>query len=111
MDMIEQRMEGMEERLGTVENNVDKLINIQSGVVEILREQRGEILELRRDIGRLANLQVDVVEMLRVQHEELILHREELQETKRFNQQTRKLWVIIARKMDWLDEDLDIDSL
>ena len=46
-----------------------------------------------------------------MQHEELRLQREELQETKRFNQQTRKLWVIIARKMDWLDEDLDVDSL
>ena len=102
--MIEQRMDGMEQRLGSVENNVDKLINIQSDVIEMLKEQRGEILELRRDTTRLANLQVDVVEMLRVQHEEL-------QEMKRFNQQTRKLWVIIARKMDWLDEDLEIDSL
>ena len=97
--------------MGRVENNQDRLIRIQSDVIEILKEQRGEILELRRDTSRLANLQVDVAEMLRTQHEELRLQREELQETKRFNQQTMKLWVIIARKMDWLDEDLDIDSL
>ena len=90
--------------MGSVESNQDKLISIQSDVIEILKEHRGEMRELRRDTSRLAGLQVDVVEMLRVQHEEL-------QETKRFNQQTRKLWVIIARKMDWLDEDLDIDSL
>ena len=109
--MIEQRMDDMEQRLGRVENNQDTLIRIQSDVIEILKEQRKEIQEIRRDTSRLASIQVDVVEMLRVQHEELRLQREELQETKRFNQQTRKLWVIIARKMDWLDEDLDIDSL
>ena len=104
-------MDGMEQRLGSVENSLDKLINIQGDVIKILKGQREEILQLRRDTNRLAGIQVDVVEMLRVQQEELKLHREELQETKRFNQQTRQLWIIIARKMDWLDEDLDIDNL
>ena len=71
---------------------------------EILETKTAEeILEIRRNIG-LENVQRDVVEMLKEQRQEVL-------EMKRFNQQTRKLWVLIARKMDWLDEDLDIDSL
>ena len=129
MDVFEQRME---KRLGNVENSLDRLVVIQGDVVEILKEQREEILEIRRNNERLAIIQRDVVEILKEQREEVLEIRRdniglatvqrdivemlkgqrlEILEMKRFNQQTRQLWVLIARKMDWLDEDLDIDSL
>ena len=139
MDAIEQRVDIMEKRLESVEDSQDRLTTMQGDVLEMLKGQREEILEIRRNSERLAiiqrdvtemlkghdaeilelkrgnnrleDVQRDVVEMLRAQNEELKLHREELQESKRFNRQTRQLWIIIARKMDWLDEDLDIDSL
>ncbi len=97
-------MDGMEERMGGVENNQDRLAIIQGDVLEMLKGHREEILEIRRNNERLAIIQRDVVEMLKEQRQEVL-------EMKRFNQQTRQLWVLIARKMDWLDEDLDIDSL
>ena len=104
MDVIEQRMNRMEQRLVSVENSQARLTTIQGDVLEILKGQREEILEIRRQSERLAIIQRDVAETLK-------LHREELQEMKRFNRQTRQMWVLIARKMDWLDEDLDIDGL
>ena len=129
MDVFEQRME---KRLGNVENSLDRLVVIQGDVVEMLKGQRQEILETRQHNERLAIIQRDVVEMLKEQREEILEirrnnerlaiiqrdvvemlkeQRQEVLEMKRFNQQTRQLWVLIARKMDWLDEDLDIDSL
>ena len=122
----------IEQRLGNVENILDKLANIQGDVIEMLKGQREEILEIRRNNDRLAIIQRDVVEMLKGQREEILEirrnndrlasvqrdvvemlkgQRQEILEMERFNQQTRQLWVLIARKMDWLDEDLDIDSL
>ncbi len=111
MDSIEQRVDIMEKRLESVEDSQDRLTTMQGDVLEILKGQREEILEIRQQTERLSLIQLEVTEILRAQNEELKLHREELQESKRFNRQTRQLWVIIARKMDWLDEDLDIDSL
>ena len=149
MDVFEQRME---KRLGNAENSLDRIVDIQGDVVEMLKGQREEILETRQHNDRLAIVQRDVVEILKEQREEILERqhndrlaiiqrdvvmlkeqreeileiierlardvvemlkeqRQEVLEMKRFNQQTRQLWVLIARKMDWLDEDLDIDSL
>ena len=90
--------------MGNAENILDRLANVHIDVVEMLKGQRAEILEIRQHNDRLVNIQGDVVEMLKGQRQEIL-------EMKRFNQQTRQLWVLIARKMDWLDEDLDIDNL
>ncbi len=111
MATIEERMDIMEGRLTSVEKGQDMLVAIQGDILEVLKGQREEILEIKRNSERLAIIQRDMVVMLKGQQEELKLHREELQEMKRFNQQTRQMWVMMARKMDWLDEDLDIDSL
>ena len=97
-------LKGQRQEILEIRQHNDRLAIVQRDVVEILKEQREEILEIRQHNDRLAIVQRDVVEMLKGQRQEIL-------EMKRFNQQTRQLWVLIARKMDWLDEDLDIDSL
>lgn len=132
MDTIEQRIDIMEKRMESVEDSQDRLTTMQGDILEILKGQREEILEIRRHNERLAIIQRDVVKMLKGYDAEVLElrrdnnrledvqrdvvemlkeQRQEVLEMKRFNRQTRQLWVIIARKMDWLDEDLDIDSL
>ena len=97
-------LKGHREEILEIRRNNERLAIIQRDVVEMLKEQRRGSPGDRRDNIGLATVQRDIVEMLKGQRLEIL-------EMKRFNQQTRQLWVLIARKMDWLDEDLDIDSL
>ena len=59
-------------------------------------------------IDRVISLQADLVsamKRLEAQHQERMDRMDrQLESTQRFNQGTRKLWIAIAKKMDWLDE-------
>lgn len=61
---------------------------------------------------RLSEIALDNKQMLRNheailtrQDERLARQDEKLEEMRRFNRQTRRLYVLIARKANWLDED------
>ena len=61
---------------------------------------------------RLGEIALDNKQMLRNHQAILASHDEKmskleagLEETRRFNRQTRRLYVLIARKANWLDED------
>ena len=81
MNLLQEQTKQHQERMNTQQ---DHMILLQ----EQNRQQREEI-KLHRD--------------------ELTLHREELKEMHRFNQQTRRMWILIARNMEWLAEDEDFD--
>ena len=46
-----------------------------------------------------------MVDLLRGQQEQLDHLQRNLESMNRFNVQTRRLWILIARKANWLDED------
>ena len=81
----------------------------QRMALELLARQQGHLGAIRED--RITHQeQLNVTReahnaQMAVLREELKLHREELQAMHRFNQQTRRLWILIARNMNWLGED------
>ena len=59
-------------------------------------------------INRVISLQADLVsamKRLEAQHQERMDRMDrQLESMQRFNRGARKLWIAIAKKMDWLDE-------
>ena len=70
-------MGGVEHRLGNVEKTLDRVIELQVQMVDLLRGQQEQLDHMQRN----------------------------LESMNRFNIQTRRLWILIARKANWLDED------
>ena len=72
----------VEDRLGRIENTVDKLVALQEDIVEILRNQQA-LLESQQAV---------------------------LEEMRQDNAYTRKLWVAVARKLNLFDDLQDADD-
>ena len=60
------------------------------------------LIALRED----HNAQMAVLrEDLKTHRGELKVQKEELKEVRLFNEQTRRMWILIAKNMDWLPDD------
>ncbi len=64
-------------------------------VKELQVHQQKQMAEQQK---QMADQQKQISEMRRE-------HREQMESMHRFNRGTRKLWVAIAKKVEWLDED------
>ena len=84
-----------EERLSHIEAAIVQLIDLNTNLSQSLAEQRRRTLAMEK--------RADAIEEWAAGTEK------RLESMDRFNRQTRRLWVMIARKVDWLDEE-DIDS-
>ena len=103
-------------RLDHVSNTLDQVAATQeydgkppcrtAGTTEGTAETAGEPTETA---GRTAGTARGQQQQLQTLTDEFRLHRQELREMHRFNQQTRRMWILIARNMEWLPEDEDFD--
>ena len=91
MEDVVQRLDDMNETLNTVTST-------QHLMAELLAGQQEQLTAIRED-------QKAQQEQLTAIREDLKTHREELREVRRFNEQTRRLWILIARNMEWLPDD------
>ena len=110
------RLDHMSDTLDQVAATQHLMANILSGHKERLNTQQDHMTLLqeqtRQHQERMNLLQEQTKqqrEEIKLHREELTLHREELKEMHRFNQQTRRMWILIARNMEWLPEDEDFD--
>lgn len=110
----------LEQRTTANEKAIKQLMSIQESTLELIREvkqtqveHQKSMAETRLDMAEtrreMAGMRREMAEM-RQEYLELIAemrreHQENMDEMRRFNAGTRKLWVAIARKVEWLDED------
>ncbi len=80
-----------EERLDRLEETDRKLSELMVEVIRLVHQQDGRLE--RQD------------EQLQLQREELQLQKELLAEVREDTKMTRRLWVRLATKHGWLDED------
>ena len=74
----------VEHRLGNVEKTLDHVIELQVQMVDLLKGQQEQLNHQQQQIDRM---------------------QQNLESMNRFNIQTRRLWILIARKANWFDED------
>ncbi len=95
-------LEDVVERLDHVSDTLDQVARTQNMMVDLLARQQQQ-LEVHQQ-------QLEVQQQhLQKLTEEFRLHREDSKEMHRFNQQARRMWILIARNMEWLPEDEDFD--
>jgi hypothetical protein len=85
----------LEQRVSANEAAINQLMAIQEGVFELIRE----VKQVQVD------QQVQMHQFQEQMHHQMHQFQEHMRSMDRFNQQTRRLWVKIAKKADWLDED------
>ena len=98
----------VEKRLTSVESAIDTLIELNTHFAGSMAEQqrRTAAMERRADaMERRADAMERRADAMEKRAEAV---EQNLESVRRFDRQTRKLWIMIARKVDWLDED-DID--
>ena len=71
------------------------MLSVQETTLELIREVKE--IQVRQQ-KQMADHQKQITVMRRE-------HREQMESMRRFNRGTRKLWVAIAKKVEWLDED------
>ena len=81
----------LEQRVSANETAINQLMTIQEGILELIREVK--------------QVQVDQQVQMHQFQEQMHQFQEHMRSMDRFNQQTRRLWVKIVKKADWLDED------
>ena len=131
---IVQRLDDVSDTLNTVTTTQHLLVELLAGQQEQLtairedqkshqeqlialredqKSHQEQLIALREDHKahqeQLIALREDHNAQMIAIREDLKTHREELKEIRRFNQQTRRMWIMIARNMEWLPEDEDFD--
>ena len=106
----------VEKRLTSVEEAIDLLLQLNTQFAgsladqqrrTIAMERRADAMEKRADA--VEEWAASMVKRADVMEKRLESVEQSLESVRRFDRQTRRLWVMIARKVDWLDEE-DIDS-
>ena len=88
-------LEEIGERLHYVSDTLDQVDRTQNLMVDLFARQQQHLEVQQQHLQTLTD--------------EFRLHREDSREMHRFNQQTRRMWILIARNMEWLPEDEDFD--
>ena len=109
----------LEQRVSANETAINQLMTIQEGVFELIREvkqvqvdQQVQINQFQQQMGQFQQqMNQFQVQMHQFQQQmgqfqqQMHQFQEHMGSMDRFNRQTRRLWVNIAKKVDWLDED------
>ena len=117
LENVENKAESLEMILNSISKHEDHVMDLHAQVVEMLRDQK---LHLLKHDEQIANQQVhlqklDVLlerQQQQMEHQQRQMEKqdERLDSMQRFNVQTRRIWVSMARKMDLDYEDPDLDS-
>ena len=92
----------LEQRVTANEESIRQIMSLQESTLELIREVKQTQVDFQKS---MVEMRREMVEMRREMVEMRRDHQEQMDEMRRFNAGTRKLWVAIARKVEWLDED------
>ncbi len=112
LEQVEERVANMEtvqdthsQTLDILANSHIELVRMTAGLDKSLKNQEKLLVELARIAARHDESLIDHKRMLANHEVRMAELKEGLEETRRFNRQTLRLYVMIARKANWLDED------
>lgn len=92
----------LEQRVAANEKTIRQIMSLQETTLELIREVKQTQVDHQKSMvemrGEMVEMRGEMVEMRR----DMV---EQMDEMRRFNAGTRKLWVAIAKKVEWLDED------
>ncbi len=109
----------LEQRVSANETAINQLMSVQESTLELLREvkqvqvnQQEQMNQFQQQMGQFQQ-QMNHFQQQMGRFQEQMNHfqqqmgrfQQHMESMDRFNRQTRNLWVKIARKVDWLDED------
>ena len=95
----------IEERLTSVESAIDAILELNTHVVQSLANHETQISELKKQTAAMENRAAAMEKRAAAMEKRAEATEQSLESVRRFDRQTRKLWIMIARKVDWLDED------
>ena len=98
-------MPTIEKRLTSVESAIDAILELNTHVVQSLANHETQISELKKQTAAMENRAAAMEKRAAAMEKRAEATEQSLESVKRFDRQTRKLWIMIARKVDWLDED------
>ena len=98
-------MPTIEKRLTSVESAIDAILELNTHVVQSLANHETQISELKKQTAAMENRAAAMEKRAAAMEKRAEATEQSLESVKRFDRQTRKLWIMIARKADWLDED------
>ncbi len=88
----------LEHRVAANEQTINQIMALQETTLELIREVKLIQVNQQRQINQHQE-RMDRFE------EQMQQFQEHMKSMDRFNRQTRRLWIKIAQKVDWLDED------
>jgi peptidoglycan hydrolase CwlO-like protein len=101
-----------ERRLQTIEETLGMLADLNQTVVAMLASHDEQLASIREDNRTVAELNQTVAALLASHDEQLASLREDANRTKDLlaearedNRMTRNLWVNLARRYGWLDDE------
>ena len=98
-------MPTIEKRLTSVESAIDAILELNTHVVQSLVNHETQISELKKQTAAMENRAAAMEKRAAAMEKRAEATEQSLESVRRFDRQTRKLWIMIARKVDWLDED------
>ena len=91
----------LEHRVAANEQTINQIMALQGTTLELIREVKQVQVNQQRQI----NQHQERMDRFEVQLQQMLQFQEHMKSMDRFNRQTRRLWIKIAQKVDWLDED------
>ena len=102
----------IEQRLDSIESTLDHLLRLHGDLIKAMLEMKQQNTNTQNQIGQInrridqTNQRIDQTDRRIVQMDRRIdLMQQELEGINRSNLQTRRLWIIMARKHNMLDDD------
>ena len=95
----------IEERLTSVESAIDAILELNTHVVQSLADQQRRTIAMEKWAESTEKRAAAMEKRAAAMEKRAEAMEQNLESVRRFDRQTRKLWIMIARKVDWLDED------
>ena len=109
LDELKGTVDHMGDVMDVLASNYTRLTALVEGHGEQLAELRQQTTELKQQTTELRQQTAELRQQTAEIMEQTAEIREQTAEIKRDGQKTRRLWVAVAQKLDWLDLDEDFD--
>ena len=95
----------LEHRVAANEQTINQIMALQETTLELMREVKLIQVNQQRQINQHQERMDRFEEQMQQFQQQMLQFQEHMKSMDRFNRQTRRLWIKIAQKVDWLDED------
>ena len=109
LDELKSRVDHMGDVMDVLASNYNRLTDMVGKHDEQMAEMRRQTAELRQQTAEMRQQTAELRTMSSNAQKQLDNHQQQLIEMRRDSQKTRRLWIAMSQKLDWLDLDEDFD--